>query len=136
MPLTRYSLFTNAHYEVNDNAEVYVQASFDENKTSTRFGDYVPAGNQWGVTIPYGTGVYAPSLNANGTTNAAYLAGGAFGLNCPATGGCTNSQAFPVPPELATLLNSRGGDGELELEPQLQPHVHAEARPREHAEHL
>jgi outer membrane receptor protein involved in Fe transport len=67
----------------------------------------VPAGNQWGVTIPYGTAVYAPSLNANGTTNAAYLAGGAYGLNCPATGGCTNSQAFPVPAQLAALLNSR-----------------------------
>ena len=108
VPLTRYSLFTNAHYELNDHAEAYVQASFDENQTSTRLGDWVPAGNQWGVTIPYGTGVYAPSLNTDGSTKAAYLSGGQFGLNCPATGGCTNSQAFPVAPELATLLNSRG----------------------------
>ena len=38
---------------------------------------------------------------------AQYLPGGAFGLNCPPTGGCTNSQAFPVPAELATLLDSR-----------------------------
>ncbi len=107
VPLTRYSLFTNAHYSFNDNAEAYVQASFQENKTATRFGDYVPAGNQWGVTIPYGDGLYAPSLNGDGSTNAAYLAGGAYGLNCPAMGGCTNSQAFPVPPELAQLLDSR-----------------------------
>jgi outer membrane receptor protein involved in Fe transport len=107
VPLTRYSLFTNMHYELSEFAEVYVQARFDENQTSTRFGDYVPAGNQWGVTIPYGTGTYAPSLNANGTTNAAYLPGGAYGLNCGPTGGCTNSQAFPVPADLATLLNSR-----------------------------
>src|SRR6185503_12417535 len=57
---------------------------------------------------PYGTGVYAPSLDtATGLTRAAYLPGGQFGLNCPTTGGCTNSQAFPVPPELAALLNSR-----------------------------
>ncbi|MEJ1965004.1 MAG: TonB-dependent receptor [Gammaproteobacteria bacterium] len=107
VPLTRYSLFTNAHYELNEHAEAYVQASFDENKTSTRFGDFVPAGNQWGVTVPYGTGVYAPSLNTDGSTKAAYLAGGAYGLSCAATGGCTNSQAFPVPPELAALLSSR-----------------------------
>jgi outer membrane receptor protein involved in Fe transport len=107
VPLTRYSLFTNAHYELNENAEAYVQASFDENMTSTRFGDYVPAGNQWGVTIPYGTGIYAPSLNTDGTTKAAYLPGGAYGLNCNPTGGCTNSQAFPVPPELAKLLTGR-----------------------------
>lgn len=108
VPLTRYSLFTNAHYELNDYAEAYVQASFQENKTSTRFGDYVPAGNQWGVTIPYGSGIYAPSVDpATGLTRAAYLPGGAYGLNCPTTGGCTNSQAFPVPPELAALLDSR-----------------------------
>ncbi|MET0282614.1 MAG: TonB-dependent receptor [Steroidobacteraceae bacterium] len=107
VPLTRYSLFTNMHLEVSDNVEAYIQARFDENEVSTRLGDYVPAGNQWGVTVPYGTGVYAPSLNANGTTNAAYLAGGAYGLSCPATGGCTNSQAFPVPAQFAALLNSR-----------------------------
>ena len=108
VPLTRYSLFTNAHYSVTDNVEAYVQASFDENKTSTRFGDWVPAGNQWGVTIPYGTGVYAPSVDtATNLTRAAYLSGGQFGLNCPTTGGCTNSQAFPVSPELAALLSNR-----------------------------
>jgi outer membrane receptor protein involved in Fe transport len=107
VPLTRYSLFTNARYTFNDNVEAYVQARFDENKTTTRFGDYVPAGNQWGVTVPYGSTVYAPSLNTDGSTKAAYLTGGQYGLSCPTTGGCTNSQAFPVPAELATLLNSR-----------------------------
>ncbi len=43
-----------------------------------------------------------------GRTNAQYLSGGLYGLNCPAVGGCTNSQVFPTPPELNTLLNSRG----------------------------
>jgi iron complex outermembrane receptor protein len=107
VPLTRYALFTNAHYELNDHAEAYVQARFDETRTATRFGDYVPAGNQWGVTIPYGNEIYEPSLNPDGTTKAAYVSGGAYGLNCPAMGGCTKSQAFPVPPELATILDSR-----------------------------
>lgn len=121
VPLTRYSLFTNAHYELNEHAEAYVQASFDENKTATRFGDFVPAGNQWGVTVPYGTGVFAPSLNLDGSTKAAYLAGGSFGLSCPAAGGCTNSQAFPVPPELAQLLNSRATTPATATSPALSP---------------
>jgi outer membrane receptor protein involved in Fe transport len=107
VPLTRYSLFTNARYELSDYVEVYTQARFDENQTSTRFGDYVPAGNQWGVTIPYGNTVYAPSVGANNVTNAAYRPGGAYGLNCGPTGGCLTSQVFPVPAEFATLLNSR-----------------------------
>lgn len=107
VPLTRYSLFTNMHLDLGENVEAYIQARFDENEVSTRFGDYVPAGNQWAVTIPYGSGIHAPSLNTDGTTNAAYLAGGAFGLDCPTQGGCTNSQAFPVPPQFAALLDSR-----------------------------
>jgi iron complex outermembrane recepter protein len=107
VPLTRYSLFTNAHYNVNEHADVYMQASFDENKTRTATGDWTPAGSQWGATVPFGTGVYAPSLNGT-NTRPEYQTGGIYGLNCPATGGCTNSQAFPVAPELETLLNSRG----------------------------
>jgi outer membrane receptor protein involved in Fe transport len=42
-------------------------------------------------------------------TNAAYTAGGKYGLNCPAVGGCTNSQVYPVPTQLAALLDSRPG---------------------------
>jgi iron complex outermembrane receptor protein len=41
------------------------------------------------------------------TTKAAYRPGGVYGLSCPATGGCTESQAFPLPPELEFLLASR-----------------------------
>jgi iron complex outermembrane recepter protein len=44
---------------------------------------------------------------ANGNTHPDYLAGGRFGLNCPAVGGCTNNQVYPTPGELNTLLNSR-----------------------------
>ena len=35
VPLTRYSLFTNLHYDVADRVTAYMQASFDENKTRT-----------------------------------------------------------------------------------------------------
>ena len=62
----------------------------------------------FGALIPHGTAVYGPSLAADGSTLPEYRAGGSRGLACPATGGCTNSQAFPVSPELATLLDARG----------------------------
>ncbi len=99
VPLTRYSLFTNAHYEVTDNAEAYVQARFDENKTTTRFGDFVPAGNQWGVT----DSLRHRRLRAVARRRTARHQRGLPHRRClrprtaGPTGGCTNSQAFPVP---------------------------------------
>src|SRR6185312_6722602 len=86
---------------------VHVQGSSVEDKT-TQLWQVSPATGGWSSTIPHGSGVYAPSLAADGkTTLAQYTAGGQFGLNCPATGGCTNSQAYPVSPELGALLDSR-----------------------------
>ena len=66
--------------------------------------------NAFGANVPTGTGIYGPSVDQNGNTRAEYLAGGAYGLNCAATGGCTNSQAFPVSPALAAMLATRGAD--------------------------
>ena len=66
------------------------------------------------AAIPYGTQAYLPSIVqsasptlAVGDTRPEYRAGGSLGLNCPSRGGCTLSQAFPVPAQLAALLNSR-----------------------------
>ncbi|MET0290797.1 MAG: TonB-dependent receptor [Steroidobacteraceae bacterium] len=53
VPLERYSLFANSHFELNPHAEVYMQASFDENETETATGDWTPAASQWGVSVPY-----------------------------------------------------------------------------------
>src|SRR5690606_30384841 len=85
-----------------------------------------PITTGWDVQIPYGNQIYAgdadrgipsslePALLPDGSpnplagqTNAAYLAGGVYGLNCPAVGGCPTSQVFPVPAELQALLLSR-----------------------------
>jgi iron complex outermembrane recepter protein len=52
LPMERYSLFAHGHYEVNDHAQFYVQASFDQNETKTQSGAYAPAASQWAVTIP------------------------------------------------------------------------------------
>jgi outer membrane receptor protein involved in Fe transport len=51
-PITRYSIFGNAYYDVADGLTVYVQALFDQNETETQ-STYAPAVNQWGVGIPF-----------------------------------------------------------------------------------
>ncbi len=51
-PLDRYSLFTKGHYDLSDNATLYLQGSFDQNETTTEIIGYSPAFNQWSVNIP------------------------------------------------------------------------------------
>jgi outer membrane receptor protein involved in Fe transport len=106
IPLDRNSIFGRATYDMTDTVSAYAQFLNVSSKTRRYFTDS-PSVAGWGNIALHGNGVYAPSLNADGSTNAAYRAGGQYGLNCPATGGCTKSQAFPVSPELASLLDSR-----------------------------
>lgn len=108
VPLSRVSMFGKAEYEFTDNITAYMRGNFAHSETSTQ-GAYSLAVNNWTATIPVGFEgtVWADSLNTDGSTKEAYRSGGAYGLNCPATGGCTESQAFPLPPELETLLRSR-----------------------------
>ena len=107
IPLQRWSMFGRANYDFTDNVGAFAQGTFNKNHTESIL-QFSPASNGWAANIPHGSGIYAPSLAANGSTLPAYLAGGSLGLNCGPTGGCTNSQAFPVPTELAALLDSRG----------------------------
>jgi outer membrane receptor protein involved in Fe transport len=105
-PLDRYSLFAKGHYEITDNVRIFGQGLFVDS-TGRAIGPLNAFVGGWGASVPHGTDIYAPSLNTDGTTNAAYLAGGPYRLNCPATGGCTNSQAWPKPPEVALLADAR-----------------------------
>ena len=102
-PLTRYSAFGRAIYELTDTVSAFVQGSFVMTDVDTVLFP-TPLTN---VAVPHGNNVYAPSVDANGNTRPAFLPGGSHGLNCPATGGCTVSQVWPVTPEFATLLDSR-----------------------------
>ncbi len=106
VPLERYSVFARANYELTDNIEARFTAQNVESEV-TQLWQVSPATGGWSHTIPHGNGIYAASLAANGTTLPAFLPGGQHGLNCAPTGGCTNSQVFPVSPELASLLDSR-----------------------------
>jgi outer membrane receptor protein involved in Fe transport len=113
IPLDRTSVFGRAQYDLTDKVTVYAQLMGVTSNTR-RYWTQSPAVGGWSMVAPYGTDMYAPSLNANGTTNADYLPGGQYGLNCEADGvpGCTQSEAWPVPPELAALLNSRPNPNE------------------------
>ncbi|RPI62660.1 MAG: hypothetical protein EHM50_03580, partial [Lysobacterales bacterium] len=107
VPLERYSMFARANYELTDNVEAHFTAQSVESEV-TQLWQVSPATGGWSHTIPHGSGIYAASLAADGvTTLPAFRTGGQHGLGCAPTGGCTNSEVFPVSPELASLLDSR-----------------------------
>lgn len=107
VPLERHSMFARANYEVADGLDVFVQTTNVESNLR-QLWQWSPAVGGWHAPIPHGNGIYAPSLEADGvTTRPSFRPGGAHGLNCDPTGGCTKSEAFPTPPELQALLDSR-----------------------------
>lgn len=105
-PLERYSLFARGHLDLSDNVRVFGQGLFVQSN-GRAIGPLNAFIGGWGAAVPHGTDIYAPSLNSDGTTNAAYMAGGPYGLNCGPTGGCTNSEVWPTPPEVTLMLDSR-----------------------------
>jgi outer membrane receptor protein involved in Fe transport len=115
IPLERYSTYAHAHLDVTDHVSAFADALFSEN-TTRAVGEDSPLLGGWRSSVPHGAGLYAPSVDTNGNTRADYLPGGRFGLNCPAVGGCTKSQAWPTPPELTALLDSRPNpEGDFEF---------------------
>jgi outer membrane receptor protein involved in Fe transport len=108
IPLDRYSSFGRGSFDFTEEVSGWVQGTFAHTETFTSWQWTPMIGTNWGTFIPHGEGIYAPSLAADGvSTLEAYRPGGIHGLNCPATGGCTKSQTYPVPAEFAMLLDSR-----------------------------
>jgi iron complex outermembrane recepter protein len=106
IPFTRYAVFGRAHLNLTDHLEAVVQANFSQDETRTLLGDNW-ALSFWAAPVPHGDRIYAPSVDSSGNTYPDYLTGGAKGLNCPAVGGCTVSQAWPTPAALQAVLDSR-----------------------------
>jgi iron complex outermembrane recepter protein len=106
-PLDRFSAFGQGVFNLTDTMRIRTMAMFTKTNTFTALGLTSDAVGAHGAVVPHGSGIYAPSLASDGSTRAAFLPGGSYGLNCPSMGGCTNSQAWPVPPEVAFLLASR-----------------------------
>ncbi len=119
-PRDAYNLFGRATYELTDNLTAFSTITFSASDTQTR-REPAPFLGGFSVAIPFHQSVngadvrYLPSVvqvprpgQSVGDTLPEYRVGGARGTNCPDVGGCTISQAFPVPAELRTLLESRG----------------------------
>jgi iron complex outermembrane recepter protein len=106
IPLDRYSLFGRGHFDLSDNLRAFAQVLYSRSSTEQRQAASPMLGG-WRASAPHGAGIYAPSVDAGGNTLPEYLPGGRFGLACGPVGGCTKSQAFPTPPELTRLLDSR-----------------------------
>ena len=109
-PQERYSFFSSGTFEVSDTVEAFARATYAESKTNTLlFGTSVVSG--WEFNVPYNPTTDSPvnpaldykneatvrSILANPSafSNPGYIPTGARGAN------------FPVPLELAVLLNSR-----------------------------
>jgi outer membrane receptor protein involved in Fe transport len=120
-PLERLSVFGRGELKISDNVNLTSQALVTRSETQT-FVAFAPATTfVWSAQVPYGTTIYEPSVVSFGpdglpntgdpgedmTTQSAYLAGGSYQIDCPTVGGCTESQAWPLPPEMQTILDSR-----------------------------
>ncbi|MDX1561896.1 MAG: TonB-dependent receptor plug domain-containing protein, partial [Gammaproteobacteria bacterium] len=121
IPLDRLSAFGRGTFEVADNIRVTGQAMFTRTENRTRMGATSDTIGVWGAVVPFGTNIYEPSVvsfgddglpntadaNEDMTTLPAFLPGGLYELSCPAVGGCTETEAWPVPPEVEALMMSR-----------------------------
>ncbi|MGV3592920.1 MAG: TonB-dependent receptor domain-containing protein [Gammaproteobacteria bacterium] len=111
-PRDSYNMFARATFDVTDTVEAYTNFHVASSSTFTR-REPAPLLGGFGVIIPFdstadGNQIYLPSVNLNtGATRPEYRTGGTKGTVCGPTGGCTMAQAFPVPAELRTLLESR-----------------------------
>lgn len=85
-PLTRYSVFSRVNYQLNDNLTAFVQGNFTASDVISNTL-YTPSRSSWSLSIPY----------CNPANMGTYTA-----ATCAAT-----DAAYPVPTQMATLLNSR-----------------------------
>ncbi len=128
IPLERFAFSSKGSFDFSDSVSGNMEARFSKNRNTTTLGFPPSALGGNAAFIPYGTEIYAdsvananaitgydrnmkpifnPALLAASPTKAAYLPGGAYGLNCPAMGGCSESNVFPMPAEVRLLMNSR-----------------------------
>jgi iron complex outermembrane recepter protein len=133
-PREGYNLVGNATYDITDSITAFASFMFAASDTETRREPAPFSGPTFGVAVPFAatdvngaSPIYLPSVvqvgsaaAPVGSTITSYRTGGTKGTNCPATGGCTMAQAFPLPGDtfdaqgrvvtkggLRTLLESR-----------------------------
>ncbi|MCC6202000.1 MAG: TonB-dependent receptor [Gammaproteobacteria bacterium] len=111
-PQDRYSVFASGNFDVSDTVTVFASAKFTESRTKTLLQGTNAVGG-WEAMIPYNPTTDSPYDTTlidetNATQIAALLANPAAyaNPNFRATG--TAGANFPVPLEMALLLNARG----------------------------
>ena len=62
-PLERYSVFANAHYDINDHVTAFMQGNMSSMKVDTVLS-FAPATSQWNATIPVDGRALPPQLAA------------------------------------------------------------------------
>src|SRR5690606_11848982 len=121
IPLERLSGFAKGVFDISDRVRLTGQAMVTRTENRTTMGQTSDTIGVWGAEVPFGSEIYAPSVASLGedglpntgdagedmTTLPAYRPGGIYQLDCPAVGGCTETQAWPVPPEIQQLMESR-----------------------------
>ncbi len=129
IPLERFAFSSKGSFDFTESISGNMEARFSKNRNTTTLGFPPSALSGNAAFIPYGDDdiyvdsvanqnallgydadmnpIFDPALLAASPTKAAYLPGGVYGLNCPATGGCSESDVFPMPPEVRLLMNSR-----------------------------
>ncbi|HEY8519695.1 MAG TPA: TonB-dependent receptor [Gammaproteobacteria bacterium] len=126
-PLERTSAFAKGHFEIADNVRLNGSALFTRTESETNLGLTADNITFWGAAIPFGNNIYAgdaefgipdscirdTSGNCIGT-DLNYLpvskgGTGRFGLDCELDGqfGCTEREAWPLPPEIVQIFDSR-----------------------------
>jgi outer membrane receptor protein involved in Fe transport len=125
-PREGYTLVGNANYDITDHLTAFASFNFAASDTETRREPAPFSGPTFGVAVPFAatdvnglSPIYLPSVvqvgsaaAPVGSTVTSYRAGGTKGTNCPATGGCTMAQAFPLPGDVfdsAGRVTTRGG---------------------------
>ena len=93
-PISRWSMYGSAHYDITPDLTAYIKGSFDSTHTSTILFP-TPFITGWGVDIPYNPVTDSPVIPGTTTTNPTYIGPGAAGAQ------------HPVSTQLAELLNSR-----------------------------
>jgi iron complex outermembrane receptor protein len=120
-PLERLSSFAKGEFEVADNLRLTAQAMLTRTETRTALGTPPATVTVWSARVPFGTTIYEPSVLSFGqdglpstgdagedmTTAPAYVSGGSYELACAPVGGCTESEAWPLPPEMQAIMMSR-----------------------------
>lgn len=88
IPMTKWSAYIAAHYNINDHLTAYAKVTYSETKTDYESAGYSGLESVWSVTVPYNPASDDPSSPTFGQV----APGGTF---------------HPVPAQLAALLNAR-----------------------------